>query len=775
MKKSLLVKRVLVGATIGTLICAMSLTTGCGSQSSQATGPAAEDIAALENVVDEDFAKDMTETLAYDKKINDVDTMNRGGGSASELAASKYIEKKFKKIGLQDVTRDAVTVDGWTSGESYMKVGDINVKDMVPYQATGSHNARGEANPVTIRDSSQGETGDAKKVIDGDWSNMEIVDVGTGTASEYDGVDVEGKIVMAAVNQYSEYWIDQPYTEAFYHGAAALVTYQYDENGTGYGMYNLPKNAKNCDTINVQDICCDDLIPCGSISPKEAKAIQKEMKAEKTSTLGDVEFKLTCEVNKDTTAYNVIGKIPGTENTGQQILIGGHYDKYHYGVNDDCSAVAMATSIGKAMIDSGYKPKNDIYIVAHSAEEWGRSGAADDWAIGSWEEITENHPEWQGTTLAFINFEMPAIKSGQTKGHIQTSYEYGTEITNYIEKGLINASYYDDGISVTNDHNMGMSDCISYQENGVPCIINKPDFDKPEEGNVSSSGDWMMDRYHTKYDDMSTYSSDAMAYGIALYGGIAEYLDTMPALELDFGSRCDAFSAQIKGTKAYLEDGQKVLVDNYRDNLEAMKEAAAANLKKAQTINAKYEEASNNGAKTDKLASIRAEGTELNKKTLEAFGTMEDEMMGLIGSDSSVALNVTATSTLAGYDSVIADMKANKVTGDGKDCTLATMAGLGGGSEYTAFSFSKYSYDKLLESVNCDYIKDTWGYGKSVKVNDTYDATNYVFNTFAAGEKADYTNAIAIYEDSAKSMKAELATVLEKENDGMQKVVEILQ
>ena len=55
---------------------------------------------------------------------------------------------------------------------------------------------------------SQAETGDRKIAIDKDWSSMEIVNVGTGTQEEYEGIDAEGKIVLAAVNQWTENWID---------------------------------------------------------------------------------------------------------------------------------------------------------------------------------------------------------------------------------------------------------------------------------------------------------------------------------------------------------------------------------------------------------------------------------------------------------------------------------------------------------------------------------------------------------------------------------------
>lgn len=773
MRKSLIKRRVLVAATV-TAMLASSLfaMTGCGGSNS--TSVIVDDIAALEEAADEEYAKEMTETLAYDESLNDPDTLYRGAGSASEIATADYLAKEFEKIGLTDVTKDEVIVDGWATGESYINIGNIKIKDLVPYQSTGTHSTAGDVHPVAIRDLSQGESGDKKITIDKDWSDMEIVNVGTGTAEEYEGIDVEGKIVLAAVNQWVESWIDQPYTEAFYHGAAGIITYQYDIDSTGYGMYNLPDNAENCDTINVQDICAEDLIPCGAISPKDASRILAKMEKKDTNTLGNVDIKLTSDIMPDTPAYNVVGKIAGTENTGQQIIVSGHYDKYHGGVNDDCTAVALTAAIAKAMIDSGYQPKNDIYFVAHAAEEWGRSGASSDWAIGSWEQITERHPEWQGTTLALINFEMPAIKSGQKEGVIQTSYEFDTQVSGFLDEDLLSTSYYDDGLSVSNDHNMGMSDCISYQRNGVPVIINSPDFDEPESPDVSGSGQWMMDRYHTVYDDMSTYSSELMEYSIGLYGGIAQYIDKNPALELDFTARCNALEEQLEGTDAYLTDEQKDLIDQYKSNLKALRESGAAQLEKAQAINAEYEEAYNNGASEEELSAITAKGVELNKVTLQAFRVLEDELMGMIGSDTNMALHITAQSSLDAYAAVLADLESGEVTDEGDDCTLATMAGIGGGTAYTAFGYSTYSYDKLLEAVNCDVVTDVWNYGKSAVVQDDYEAIQNVFSQFYGEGKADYSASIEAFTASSDAVKAELVTYLEKEIAGIAKAAELL-
>ena len=732
-----------------------------------------DNVAKIEQAADEPFAKEMTLKLAYDENLNDVDTLFRGGGSTAEHATADYIKGVYEEIGLQDVTKEEVTVDGWETGESYIEIGDKKIEDLVPYQTTGSHNPDGTVNPVKIRDASQGETGMATvELPDASWDNMEIVDAGTGTAEDYaklaeKGIDVTGKIVLVAVNQWTENWIDQPYTEAFYNGAAAIISYQYPEYGMGYGMYNLTEDGTiACDTINVQDVCAPDLIPNGSISPAEAIDILTAM--DDNGVVSGVKFKLTCKVTQDTPAYVVTGKIPG-KNHDQRILIGGHYDKYHGGVNDDCTAIALSTSIGKALIDANYEPQNDIYIVAHCAEEWGRSGAADDWAIGSWEMITEAHPEWQGSTLAFINFEMPAIKSGQAKGQIQTSYEFNTGLQQLLDADAVSGTYYKNGVEIVNDHNMGMSDCISYQENGVPAIINKPDFDDPivdKEGDITS-GSWFMDRYHTKYDDEETYSSDLMKYDIGLYGAIAEFIDTNPALELDFNARCDELLAEADGLEDFLPADKQDLAADYVAGVKAVRAAGNANLKKARQINAAYAKAVAAGKDTSDLIQ---QGTELNKKTLKAFRDLEDGVMGIIGSDTYMALHTTALASMGPLQAALADLKAGKVTADPEDpeCTLATIAGINGGMEFVAYSFSKFSYDELQDSIDCanEHIQDTWGYNKAVPTVDLYEATTAIFPEMEKDDP-DYSVTIAGYEAAYDTFQGELVKALEKEIAGL--------
>ena len=144
--------------------------------------------------------------------------------------------------------------------------------------------------------------------------------------------------------------------------------------------------------------------------------------------------------------------------------------------------------------------------------------------------------------------------------------------------------------------------------------------------------------------------------------------------------------------------------------------------------------------------------------------------MGIIGSDTDMAYHVTASSTLEGYASVIADLEKGEVSTEGEDCTLARIAALGGYSEFTGMEFSKFTYDHLQAAINCDEVTDTWGFGKSVRVRDTYDATQGVLAQLGEESNADFTSSIELYQAAYDEVQADLVAALEKEIAGMKKV-----
>lgn len=202
----------------------------------------AEDVQSYIDSIDMEYAYDLAETLAYDEEYWDNELGWRTAGSDAEHRAADFLVEEMKSIGLTDVEKVGTTVDKFQFNDSSLTIEGTDI-DLMPasYQCSGT---------------------------DADGITAEIVDVGTGFEADYEGKDVSGKIVLAGVDQWNEAWIDNYIRQAYGRGAAAIVTYSTG----GYGELND-------DTVNVQDICCGDLIPTVAISANQAKEIQDAIEA----------------------------------------------------------------------------------------------------------------------------------------------------------------------------------------------------------------------------------------------------------------------------------------------------------------------------------------------------------------------------------------------------------------------------------------------------------------------------------------------------------------
>lgn len=696
-----------------------------------------------------DEAEDIAYKLAYDEELADDSTGFRTAGSDAEHRAADYLAEEFEKIGLTDVTKDAVTVDKWQFNEAYMNISytdkngekkELKLDDMVSYAAQGT------------------------KQLGGDYSSLQLVDMGTGTEAEYQTYyeenncsDMSGKIVLVAVDQWNEVWIDGPYMEAAVQNAEAIVSYSVG----GYAQYDE-------DTINIQDICAPDMkMPCTSISKNDAEKIQKILKSGSDIS---AELYVDNEIgNQNGTSYNVTGTIKGTENTGQRIIVAGHYDKYFYGFEDDCTAVGLTAGIAKALIDSGYKPANDIVFIAHGAEEWGRLDTSTDWAIGSWEMITTAHPEWQGSTLALINFEMPSVNDFNDSGIMRTTIEAGEMGNNILESGLLGdiESFYKDGIVVKNDESVTQTDCISYQFNGVPVFMPRQE-DRTE---------WTQNRYHTPKDDNNVedekgdgvHSKELLEYQLSVYSALAMYIDGTPALELDFNSRCDDFEDAIKGTKKY---ATKESVEAYKASLEELRTAAAENLENAKAINADYEKAFSEGDKKA-MKEAREKGIAHNTEALAAFGYIQDQFMGLAGYEAMEVHHKALQNNLDLYAGVVDAISDGEITED--DIWLPSE--INGYYEYYAYLFS----DEVCAISNSvlmnEKVESNWGTDKmTLAIKDSWKTTKNLYAKWNEGvtDPAEYEGFAEEYKGYMDILKEDLQEFVNSETEAMKQLKDMI-
>ena len=151
----------------------------------------------------------------------------RTAGSAAETATGDMLYREMKAIGLTDVTRDTFSLDGWEFEKAVLKFTDDDGQEHT-FQMGGY-----QTNFET----------------DG-FEDYELVYLGKGTAADYEGINVKGKLVMVEINQRDEWWISFPVYQAYLRGAAALIAVQ----ANGYG--EIAESA-----LNAQDIAGPDFAP----------------------------------------------------------------------------------------------------------------------------------------------------------------------------------------------------------------------------------------------------------------------------------------------------------------------------------------------------------------------------------------------------------------------------------------------------------------------------------------------------------------------------------
>ena len=406
----------------------------------------------------------------------------RTAGSKAEFETGELLVREMKEIGLKDVTKDRVEVDVWEFHHALLSFQDQEGKEyrfqLGAYQTQfDTHGPR----------------------------EFSVVYVGKGTARDYEGLDVRGKLVLADINQRDEWWINFPVYQAKLKGAAALIAVQ----NQGYG--EVDDHA-----LNAQDIAGPADAPAFSISRADAQILKKELERGEIR----VSFDAKSLVREKGETYNIIGRIPG-RNTKKSILLSAHYDSYFSGFQDYNTAVAMMLGIARALIKSGYRPKYNLIFCAMAAEEWGVIGSKYDWSTGAYEEIFTVRPQWRGQVIADLNFELPAYAHGRKDG-LRCTYEYRCFLKDFVKRISPDATAYPDGIQVLSPIET-WSDDFSMAIGGIPSMVN--DF---------ASGEFMETHYHSQFDNEEFYDEKVYRFHHELYGRLVLELDRLAVVPLDF-------------------------------------------------------------------------------------------------------------------------------------------------------------------------------------------------------------------------------------------------
>lgn len=398
----------------------------------------------------------------------------RPAGSRAEFETGEMLKQEMEAIGLSDVRKDAIKVDGWEFK-----------KAVLSYSAEdGSrHEIQLGAYQTTF-------------VTEGP-KEFSLMYLGKGTAADYEGKDVTGKLVLVDINQRDEWWINYPVYQAHLKGAAALIAVQ----SGGYGEIDD-------EALNAQDIAGPEDAPAFSISRKDSDPLKEllEHTQEITVTL-DADSRVT----RDCTTYNIVGTIPG-KHPDRMVLLSAHYDSYFSGFQDDNTAIALMFGIAKALLASGFKPNNTIVICAMAAEEWGVVDSNFDWSTGAYEQVFTAHPEWVGKIIADLNFELPALAHG-TRARIRSCYEYTRFLEEYLSELPDLTQAYPEETRVTSPIEI-WSDDFSMAIAGIPSMVN--DF---------TGGSFMETHYHSQFDNDDFYDEQVYRLHHELFALLIAALD----------------------------------------------------------------------------------------------------------------------------------------------------------------------------------------------------------------------------------------------------------
>ncbi len=279
----------------------------------------------------------------------------RLSGSSNHYKAVLLTEKMLKAAGVDTVYLQACMVPHWIRGSK--EAGEITMaggkKFALHLTALGN----------SVATASDGITAPVIEVR----SMAELANLGAAV--------IKGKIVFFNFRMNPTYISTfQAYGESGVsrtHGPAMAAKY----GAVGAIVRSLAINLNDIPHTGVT-IYNDSFpkIPAVAISTNDAEYLSTQLMKKNVSKAW---FKTSCKMLPDTTAYNVIGEVHGSQFPEEIITVGGHLDSWDLaeGANDDGSGVVQSIEVLRTLKALAIMPKRTIRAVLFVNEENGGRGS----------------------------------------------------------------------------------------------------------------------------------------------------------------------------------------------------------------------------------------------------------------------------------------------------------------------------------------------------------------------------------------------------------------
>ena len=287
-------------------------------------------------------AYDITESLT-------TEIGPRVGGSPQEALAREWAVAKFKEIGLQNVRIEPFTMPYWERGIETASIvtpfpQQLYITSLGGSVATSPEGVEAElAYFPTFEDLKNAPEGG----LDG-----KIVFISGRMKKAPDGAG------YGPANQKRR----QGATEAAKRGAIAVVI-----RSVGTDSHRFPHTGMMRYADDVKKI------PIAALSAPDADQLERTLNRGENVTL---KMTLTPKWLGERQSGNVIGEILGSEKPDEIILVSGHLDSWDLGTGavDDGAGIGVSAGAAQVIIESGFKPKRTLRVVAFGAEEVGLLG-----------------------------------------------------------------------------------------------------------------------------------------------------------------------------------------------------------------------------------------------------------------------------------------------------------------------------------------------------------------------------------------------------------------
>ncbi|HEX3744021.1 MAG TPA: M28 family peptidase [Bryobacteraceae bacterium] len=369
----------------------------------------------------------------------------------SEVLAKLAKDYGFSNVAIEDYptgqTYQPVVGELWTTTPKSVKIYDIHD---IP-ESLASTNANGD--------------------ISG-----ELVNVGQGTAQDFEGKDLKGKFALSLAPG----GLGGIYSRAVAAGAIGVVG--ISAIGAGDRATDYPTEIVST-TVNAQPNTA-----AWAVSPRVARELETMLNRGQQVTIRS----LTKSEQVPNKQELVHAEIPGDGSTTQEVAIGGHlFEGYiKQGANDDNSGCALTLEIGRAylkLIADGKLPRNKRTINFQWVQEISGTNA---WF--------KAHPEKQKVIIGDLNFDMEGLRLTQSRSYwivhrtpdtfpsylndiAQSMMEYIAEITRervrYRRDGygasqpVESPNGSTDAFYIKIDKHYGSSDHVTYMQHGIPAVI----------------------------------------------------------------------------------------------------------------------------------------------------------------------------------------------------------------------------------------------------------------------------------------------------------------